>query len=128
MYRLFPCGYSILLCSLRPNPYLYFRTLILTQVIWSPKTSPGQSSELGLSNYLQALDGCCNARAGGGSVYYKPDGIEYVLALKIDFSDQPGKRSSAEFNEYLFAEQGVSLKTYFRENSYGQMDVQPGTL
>ncbi len=107
-----------------PNPYLYFDIDPNTGKM-SPKTSPGQSSELSLSNYLQALDGCCNARELS---VLQPDGIEYVLALKIDFSDQPGKRSSAEFNEYLFAEEGVSLKTYFRENSYGQMDVQPGPV
>ena len=107
-----------------PNPYLYFDIDPNTGKM-TPKTSPGQSSELSLSKYLQALDGCCNARELS---VLQPDGIEYVLALKIDFSDQPGKRSSAEFNEYLFAEEGVSLKTYFRENSYGQMDVQPGPV
>ena len=105
-----------------PNPYLYFDIDPVTQEL-KPKSSTGQNSELSISKYLQALDGCCFAREQS---VLQPDGIEYVLALKIDFSDQPGKRTSAEFNEYLFAETGVSLKTYFRENSYGQMDVQTG--
>ena len=105
-----------------PNPYLYFDIDPVTGEM-KPKPSAGQNSELSTSKYLQALDGCCFAREQS---VLQPDGIEYVLALKIDFSDQPGKRTSAEFNEYLFAETGVSLKTYFRENSYGQMDVQPG--
>jgi M6 family metalloprotease-like protein len=107
-----------------PNPYLYFDIDPVTGEM-KPKPSAGQNSELNISKYLQALDECCFAREQG---VLQPDGIEYVLALKIDFSDQPGKRTSAEFNEYLFAETGVSLKTYFRENSYGQMDVQPGPV
>lgn len=107
-----------------PNPYLYFDIDPVTGEL-KPKPSAGHNSELGVSKYLQALDGCCFAKEQG---VLQPDGIEYVLALKIDFSDQPGKRTSAEFNEYLFAETGVSLKTYFRENSYGQMDVQPGPV
>ena len=56
------------------------------------------------------------------------DGIEFVLAIKIDFSDQPGQRSGAEFDQYLFADERVSLKTYYREVSYGQMDIQPGPM
>lgn len=107
-----------------PNPYLYFDIDPVTGEV-KPKPSAGQNSELSISKYLQALDGCCFAREQS---VLQPDGIEYVLALKIDFSDQLGKRTSAEFNEYLFAETGVSLKTYFRENSYGQMDVQPGPV
>lgn len=105
-----------------PNPYLYF-DVDPTTGEFVPKRSAGLSSELSMAKYMQALDGCCFSREQG---VLQPDGIEYVLALKIDFSDQPGVRSSAEFNEYLFAESGVSLKTYFRENSYQQMDVQPG--
>ncbi len=105
-----------------PSPYLYFDIDTNTGAM-RPKTQSGNSNQLGVSEYLQALDGCCNARELS---IIQPDGVEYVLALKIDFSDQPGRRTSAEFNEYLFADKGVSLKTYFRENSYHQMDVQPG--
>lgn len=107
-----------------PNPHLYFDSDPITGKL-TPKSSSGQNSELSISKYLQALDGCCFVKEQG---ILQPDGIEYVLALKIDFNDQPGKRTSAEFNEYLFAETGVSLKTYFRENSYGQMDVQSGPV
>ncbi len=107
-----------------PNPYLYFDVDPDTGKL-TPKSTSGQNSELSASTYLQALDGCCFAKEQG---VLQSDGIEYVLALRIDFSDQPGKRTSAEFNEYLFAEKGVSLKTCFRENSYNQMDVQPGPV
>lgn len=105
-----------------PNPYLYFDIDPTTGEL-KPKSHSGLNSELSVSKYLQELNECCLSREQG---VLQPDGIEYVLALKIDFSDQPGVRSSTELNEYLFAETGVSLKTYFRENSYGQMDVQPG--
>ena len=105
-----------------PNPYLYFDIDPTTGQL-KPKSLSGQSSELSTAKYLEALEGCCLSREQG---ILRPDGIEYVLALKIDFIDQPGVRSSTEFNEYLYAETGVSLKTYFRENSYNQMDVQPG--
>lgn len=105
-----------------PSPYLYFDIDPVTGEI-NPKPDTEENTGSGFSKYQQALDGCCFARPQS---IVQPDGIEYVLAIKIDFSDQPGQRTSAEFNEYLFAENGVSLKTYFRENSYGQMDVQPG--
>ncbi len=105
-----------------PSPYLYFDIDPVTGEI-NPKSDTEDNTGSGLSKYQQALDGCCFARPQS---IVQPDGIEYVLAIKIDFSDQPGQRTSAEFNEYLFAEKGVSLKTYFHENSYGQMDVQPG--
>ena len=51
-----------------------------------------------------------------------------MLAIKIDFSDQPGQRPGASFDQYLFADKGISLKTYYREVSYGQMDIQPGPM
>lgn len=105
-----------------PSPYLYFDIDPVTGEM-KPKSDTENSSGSSLTSYLQALDGCCFARPQS---IVQPDGIEYVLAIKIDFSDQPGIRTSEEFNEYLFAENGVSLKTYFQENSYGQMDVQPG--
>ena len=99
-----------------PNPYRFFNVDPGTGEV-VPKSS--QST----AQFLEALDGCCLARQQS---VLQPDGIEYVLALKVDFVDMPGRRSSAEFNQYLFAPIGVSLKTYYRENSYGQMDIQPG--
>lgn len=110
--------------SAPPNPYLYFDIDSDTGNL-IPKSLPGENAELSVLQYMEALDGCCLAREQS---ILQPDGIEYVLALKIDFSDQPGRRSSEEFNEYLYAETGVSLKTYFRENSYNQMDIQPGPV
>ena len=58
----------------------------------------------------------------------QPDGIEYVLALRVDFPDQIGQRTANEIDGYLFAPDDVSLKSYYAEVSYGQMDIQPGPL
>ena len=101
-----------------PNPYLYFNE-DSTSGEWVAKTPQSRNE------FLEALDGCCAAREQG---ILQPDGIEYVLALKIDFDDMPGNREGAAFDTYLYASEGVSLKTYYRENSYGQMDVQPGPM
>ena len=101
-----------------PNPYLFFNEDPTSgELVPKAPQSPVQ--------FLEALDDCCLANAQG---VLQPDGIEYVLALKIDFSDMPGRREGAAFDRYLFATQGVSLKTYYRENSYGQMDIQPGPM
>ena len=101
-----------------PNPYLFFDEGSTSgQLI--PK-APQSRAE-----FLDALDGCCLIREQG---VLQSDGIEYVLALKVDFDDMPGRREGAAFNTYLFATEGVSLKTYYLENSYGQMDVQPGPM
>ena len=75
--------------------------------------------------FLEALEECCLVREQG---VLQSDGIEYVLALKIDFVDMPGRREGAAFDRYLFATEGISLKTYYLENSYGQMDIQPGPM
>ena len=99
-----------------PNPHLFFDVDSRTGV-WTPK--PGQSQ----ATFFSALEGCCFAREQS---IMQTDGVEYVLAVKIDFSDQPGQRSGMELYRFLFATEAVSLKTYYREVSYGQMDVQPG--
>ena len=101
-----------------PNPYLYFNEDSASGT-FVPKTPQSRV------DFLEALEECCLAREQG---VLQSDGIEYVLALKIDFSDMPGRREGAAFDNYLFATQGISLKTYYRENSYGQMDVQPGPM
>jgi len=99
-----------------PNPYLFYDNNPVTGE-WTPK--PGRNTP----QFLSALQGCCLARQQS---VLQPDGIEYVLVIKIDFSDQPGNRPGEAFDQYLFGAEGVSLKTYYREVSYGQMDVQPG--
>ncbi|MDE0554808.1 MAG: immune inhibitor A, partial [Candidatus Poribacteria bacterium] len=101
-----------------PNPYLYFHEDSTSGEL-VPK-APQSRDE-----FLEALDGCCLAREQG---ILQSDGIEYVLALKIDFADMPGSREGAAFDAYLYASEGISLKTYYRENSYGQMDIQPGPM
>lgn len=101
-----------------PNPYLFFNEDSTSGEL-VPK-APQSRAE-----FLEALEGCCLAKEQG---VLQSDGIEYILALKIDFVDMPGRREGAAFNRYLFATEGVSLKTYYRENSYGQMDIQPGPM
>jgi M6 family metalloprotease-like protein len=56
----------------------------------------------------------------------QPDGIEYVLVLRVDFADQRGERTRAELDRLLFAEGTPSLASYYAEASYGAMDIQPG--
>ena len=101
-----------------PNPYLYFNKDSTSGEL-VPKAPQSRA------DFLDALEGCCFAREQGT---LQSDGIEYVLTLKIDFADMPGRREGAAFDRYLFATEGVSLKTYYRENSYGQMDIQPGPI
>ena len=101
-----------------PNPYLFYDYNPVRND-WTPKT-PTSANQ-----FRNVLDYCCFARAQS---VLQPDGIEFVLAIKVDFSDQPGQRPGAAFDQYLFADEGVSLKTYYREVSYGQMDIQPGPI
>ena len=110
--------FSSLSIAAPPNPYLFFNEDPMSGEL-VPK-APQSALE-----FLEGLEGCCLANEQG---VLQADGIEYVLALKIDFSDMPGRRDGAAFDKYLFATEGVSLKTYFRENSYGQMDIQPGPM
>ena len=110
--------FSNLCTAAPPNPYLFFNQDAVTGEL-VPKAPQSNAA------FLEALDGCCLVREQG---VLQSDGIEYVLALKIDFSDMPGRREGAAFDKYLFATEGVSLKTYYLENSYGQMDVQPGPM
>jgi len=56
------------------------------------------------------------------------DGIEYVLVLRIDFSDQPGKKPAVTFDDAIFGKTGTSMYLYYNEVSYGQMQVLPGYL
>jgi M6 family metalloprotease-like protein len=101
-----------------PNPYLFYNYNSVTGS-WAPKTTASED------RFREALDYCCFVR---DQSVLQEDGIEFVLAIKIDFSDQPGQRSGATLDRYLFADEGVSLKTYYDEVSYGQMDIRPGPM
>ena len=101
-----------------PNPYLFYSYDPATND-WTPKAPTSEDQ------FRNALNGCCFVREAS---VLQEDGIEFVLAIKIDFSDQPGQRPGAAFDQYLFADEGVSLKTYYREVSYGRMDIQPGPM
>lgn len=109
-FLIYPCA------AAPPNPYLFYNYNSVTND-WTPKAPTSEDQ------FRNALDGCCFVREQS---VLQEDGIEFVLAIKIDFSDQPGQRPGEAFDQYLFADDGVSLKTYYREVSYGQMDVQPG--
>ena len=110
--------FSPLSIAAPPNPYLYFNEDPTSGEL-VPKAPQS------IVEFREALEACCLAREQG---VLQSDGIEYVLALKIDFTDMPGRREGAAFDKYLFATEGISLKTYYRENSYGQMDIQPGPM
>ena len=110
--------FSQLSLAAPPHPSLFFNEDSMSGKL-VPKT-PGSRAE-----FLEALEECCQVREQG---VLQSDGIEYVLALKVDFADMPGSRDGAAFDRYLFATEGVSMKTYYLENSYGQMDVQPGPV
>ncbi len=101
-----------------PNPYLFYNYNPATND-WTSKAPTSDDQ------FRDALGGCCFVREES---VLQEDGIEYVLAIKIDFSDQSGQRPGAAFDQYLFADEGVSLKTYYREVSYGQMNIQPGPM
>ncbi|GIX07932.1 MAG: hypothetical protein KatS3mg115_2335 [Candidatus Poribacteria bacterium] len=58
----------------------------------------------------------------------QPDGLEYVLVIRVDFSDQPGVRSRQELDGWLFDRSQRSLAAYYWENSYGQMRVESGPI
>ncbi len=99
-----------------PNPHLFFDMNPVTGEFRSKL--PESEGE-----FRRALDGCCFVRERAAP---QADGVEYVLGIKVDFSDQPGSRSGAEISGFLFGEEEVSLKTYYNEVSYGQMNIQPG--
>ena len=101
-----------------PNPYLFYNYNPATND-WIPKAPTSEDQ------FRNALGGCCFVREQS---VLQEDGVEFVLAIKIDFSDQPGQRPGAAFDQYLFAAKGISLKTYYREISYERMDIQPGPM
>ncbi|MFQ6042076.1 MAG: M6 family metalloprotease domain-containing protein [Candidatus Poribacteria bacterium] len=114
---------SILLCILLlsaalntsaapPHPDRFFNRNPVTGE-WTLKPSVNLAPYLGMDTARK-------------SCVVQPDGVEYVLVLKIDFPDQPGRRSGKEIDSYFFAPDEVSLKSYYHEVSYGQMDIQPG--
>ena len=111
-FLLHPCA------AAPPNPYLFYNYNPATND-WTPKAPTSEDQ------FHDALDRCCFVREQS---VLQEDGIEFVLAIKIDFSDQPGQRPGTAFNQYLFADKDVSLKTYYKEVSYGQMDIQPGPM
>jgi M6 family metalloprotease-like protein len=49
------------------------------------------------------------------------------LVLLVDFKDNPGSRTPADFQEMLFSEKAYptgSMRDFYRENSYGELDLQ----
>ena len=56
------------------------------------------------------------------------DGVERLLVLRVDFSDQPGRRPREELDMRLFDEETASAAAYYEEVSYGQLTIEPGPL
>ena len=108
-----------------PNPYLFFESgkSVVFGGQGDSETTSHRIGDLDVEHFFMALKGCCFQRQ---MAVQQADGIEYVLAIKIDFQDQVGTRSGDQLDQYLFANQGISLKTYYREVSYGQMEIQAG--
>ncbi len=53
-------------------------------------------------------------------------GVARCLALLVDFDDHPGTRPTAEVQDMLFSRDAYptrSMRDYYLENSYGQLDV-----
>jgi M6 family metalloprotease-like protein len=116
LYIPFSLGFIAICHAAPPNPHLFFDMNPVTGEFRSKL--PDSEGE-----FRRALEGCCFVRERAAP---QADGVEYILGIKVDFSDQPGSRSGAEINGFLFGEEEVSLKTYYDEVSYGQMNIQPG--
>jgi len=97
---------------------IFILTVILLLMCYMPKSTAAPSLS------CQVI-GKCNVRK---NCVIQPDGIEYVLALRVDFPDQIGRRTANEIDNYLFATDDMSMKSYYAEVSYGQMDIQPGPM
>jgi len=57
-------------------------------------------------------------------------GAARCLILLVDFADNPGRRDPTEVRDMLFSEDAYptgSMRDFYRENSYGQLDVE-GTV
>lgn len=71
--------------------------------------------------------GLAGARLGLGRMLSapKPAGQRRALALMVDFEDNPGKKTSAHFHKLLFDDQNpASMRSFYRDVSYGQLDVE----
>ncbi|MCP4567761.1 MAG: M6 family metalloprotease domain-containing protein [FCB group bacterium] len=51
-----------------------------------------------------------------------------VLCLLVDFSDKVSRVSSTLFDSLIFADQAGTVRDYFAETSYGQLDIVAVTL
>lgn len=102
--------------SAPPNPKLFFHQTEDGQFI--PKMSIAEM------NKMQMLDPDVVRK----NYAQQTDGIEYVLTIRIDFSDQTGAKPASAFDDAIFGKNGTSMFLYFNEVSYGQMQVLPGYL
>jgi len=94
-----------------------------SESIAAPALLPKDGDAISAPLLSYQVVGKCSTRK---NCVIQADGIEYVLALRVDFPDQIGRRTANEIDGYLFATDDVSLKSYYAEVSYEQMDIQPG--
>ncbi|HGJ65523.1 TPA: M6 family metalloprotease domain-containing protein, partial [bacterium] len=109
-------SFAFISYSAPPNPKLFF--IQMEDGSFAPKMN------ITNINAMQMLDPDMIRK----DYVKQDDGIEYILAIRIDFSDQPGKKPSSVFNQALFGKEGTSMYLYFNEVSYGQMQIQSGYL
>lgn len=116
--------------------WIYISLVLLTIAFTSHAAPPNprlflQQLERGISpsmSVMSALKQLSDPDIPKTGYSPQPDGIEYILAIRIDFSDQPGQKSAAEFNDAIFGESGTSMRLYYEEVSYNQMHIRPGYL
>ncbi len=91
-----------------------------------PIGSPGFNE--GIFYPETALPSRLAAMAPSRAVRTRPTtGALRVLVLLVDFSDNPGGRSPSDFRDMLFSVGTYatgSMRDFYKENSYGQLDVQ----
>lgn len=102
--------------SAPPNPKLFFKDI--------ENLTPDVMKNMALIDELMLLDPDIPRM----NYVMQKDGIEYILVLRIDFSDQSGVKPAEAFNSAIFGTKGTSMRLYFEEVSYGQMKIMPGYL
>ncbi len=86
-----------------------------------------------LAAALVVLAWCTPARALPGTSGEKPPspiGTLYTIALLVDFSDHPHQTDASFFDDLVFKDTvgPTSVRGYYREVSYGMLDVAPLNL
>lgn len=80
---------------------------------------PFEQNEKNLQTYQDILEtGVCSA-----DNFITTIGPFKVLAVLVKFSDKPNQVSKEYFDSLVFSQNGISVRNYFSEISYGQLDL-----